>query len=217
VVKGGGPLAATIALVAVAGACAVDDRDVTARPEPIVIDTFEDGTMQPTDARFNRWASTVFNTDIGDRQYRVTSPGHDSDFALMLSWDVTDMPNGVQEYPGALIRTQALGSIDLTRYTTLSFSFRVDQGPYAPLPSINIGITCYELRTEVGIAQIVESGWQTVDLPLQSFVEPTWNFTGIKLADCLSRADEFLFGSTYNLKDGERAAATLLLDDITFR
>ena len=212
-----GWLLPAVVLAVANGGCAVDDRDINVRPEPILIATFEDGTLQPNDARFNRWASTVYNTEIGDRVYRVTSPGRDSGFALELTWDITDPPNGTPDFPGALIRTQALGSIDLTRYTTLSFSFRVDEGPYTPLQSIGIAIHCYERRTEVDIAQPVGSGWQTIDLALADFVEPTWNFTGVERADCLSRADELDVVSGYNLNDGERAAATLLLDDIMFR
>jgi len=212
-----GWLLPAVVLAVANGGCAVDDRDINVRPEPILIATFEDGTLQPNDARFNRWASTIYNTEIGDRVYRVTSPGRDSGFALELTWDVTDTPNGVMEYPGALIRTQALGSIDLTRYTTFSFSFHVVQGPYVPVESIQVSIGCDELRTAVILAQPVGSEWQSVDLPLQAFVEPVWSLTGVDLEDCLSRADQFGFGTTYNLHDGERAAATLLLDDILFR
>ena len=197
--------------------CAVDGRDVATRPEPILVDAFEDGTLVPTDTRFNRWASTVFNTDIGDRQYGVASPGRDSGFAMELSWDVTDHPDGVRDYPGALIRTQALGSIDLTGYQTFSFAFRVAQGSGARLESINIGISCYELGTSFGIAQPVGPDWQTVDLPLQSFVEPVWNLTGSKREDCLSRADEFGFATSYNLEDGAQSAGTLFIDDVMLR
>ena len=77
--------------------------------------------------------------------------------------------------------------------------------PYPPMEALTVD------------AIPVGSEWQSVDLPLQAFVEPVWSLTGVDLEDCLSRADQFGFGTTYNLHDGERAAATLLLDDILFR
>jgi hypothetical protein len=201
-----------------AAACAVDDRVITARPEPIVIDTFEDGSLIPNDPRFNRWGSVVYNTDLATREYRVTEPGFNSAFALTLTWEFSDPPDGIPNYPDALIRTQALGAIDVTAHQSFKFAYRYEAaGACRPLTVMRLNLVCSELTTAFQMLVPIDSTWREADLPFTDFAEPNWAITGASWQDCLSRVDEYQFISSYGLADGECAAGTLWLDDIAIR
>jgi hypothetical protein len=206
------------AALAIAG-CAVDDeRAITARPEPIVIDTFENGSLIPDDPRFNRWGSVVYNTDLATREYRVTGPGFDSAFSLMLTWEFSDPPDGIFNYPDALIRTQALGAIDVTAHESLTFAYRYEAaGACRPLTVLRVSLGCSELVTAFQTLVPIDSTWRVASLPFTDFAEPDWGITGASWQDCLSRVDEYQFISSYGLADGECAAGTLWLDDIAIR
>jgi hypothetical protein len=200
--------------------CGVDERAITARPSPIMIDTFEDDSLIPNDPRFNRWGSVVFGTDLATREYKVTGPGFDSDWSLQLSWEFSDPPDGSPNYPDALIRTQALGSVDLTHYETFSFAQRYQPGTDTSCPALKfmrVSLGCSELGVGFHTILAIASDWTVASLPLAEFAEPTWAFTGTSWQDCLSEIDEIDFVTWYGLADGECASGTLWLDDIVIR
>jgi hypothetical protein len=54
--------ALALGLLAASG-CGFDERVIEVRPDPLIVDTFEDGDVYPTDRRFRKWESALYGTD----------------------------------------------------------------------------------------------------------------------------------------------------------
>jgi hypothetical protein len=207
-----------LAVSAVAACEPVDDRNLTVLPNSIVLDNFEDQTAVPLDPRFTEWEYTVYNTTIHTAQMDIVRPGHDSNWALRLTWTFTDEPNGTVDYPGALERTQIPGSLDLRLFTRFVFSHRYDDaGTCTPVGALTLNVQCREHNSVYQTIVPTSATWQTTSVSLSDFVEAAYQAKGVTWDDCFHVADEISITTQPNLEDGGCSAGALLIDDVSIR
>src|SRR5262249_22089279 len=140
------PVYLLVSVVLLAVACNVDDRNLVARPAPILIDDFEDMDGRPTDPRLGVWEFTTFNAAPESSDALLFQPGFDSNVCMRVDWNVTDTPDGMLNYPGFLAVTRALGAIDLTAYTHINLMHRYQHvDSCVALRFVNVSIGCSEL------------------------------------------------------------------------
>jgi len=223
-----------VACVMSQGGCSIDDRlvkvhDGAVPPNGPVIATFEKGTGQPDDARFEPFQFYAFGESPDSAlNSPIPSPGHNSNFALGLNWRLIDAPNGSRDFPGAGVRTLVNGGIDLSSYSRIVFAQRYDKTPSGippwdagacrPVTGLTVSVGCNEHNTSFEKTVALSTDWTTSTLAFADFAEPSYrSATGTTVEDCLKVADSIIFQISTSLLDGECATGGLLLDDISIR
>jgi len=197
-----------------AAACAVDERTIETRPDPLLVDTFEDGDLYSPDPRFRKWESIAQATGDSTRTYFVTSPGFDSNYCLEDDWQVVDPVDGVNGQAQLLVRIQALASLDLTMFTRFTFARLYRNHPgCAPVSSLRVQFVCYELDSLVLTSVPITGAW--TDDPLVMA-----NVGGSRNASrdaCLRVVDEIDIWAPADVSaDGQCVSGSLLIDDVRF-
>jgi hypothetical protein len=207
-------LALAVCLLAAASGCALDERVIDVRPDPLVIDTFEDMNLMPSDSRFRQWESAVYGTDFGTRTVYVTGPGYASSWCLREDWEIDDPPDGVPTYPGMVLRIQAPGSVDLSGFRTLAFDHRYShEGSCKAHVFFTVSMSCGELNSGVGVARSTATDWTIEKIPMAEFAEFTPDFP---IDHCLKLIDEIDFFFAPGLDDGQCSSGSFFLDDFRF-
>jgi len=194
-----------------AAACGVDERLIDVRPDPLLIDTFEDGDLYSPDPRFRKWEGY---TGDGTRTYYVSSPGFDSDHCLRSDWQYMDPVDGAVGQAQLLVRIQALASLDLTMFTRFTFArlYRNDAG-CALVTSLRVQFVCYELDSMVLTTVPITGDWTDDSLVMASLAETR----GSSREACLRVVDEIDIWAPADLSaDGQCVSGSLLIDDVGF-
>ena len=160
----------------------------------------------------------MYNTPVSTAQMDAVNPGHDSNWALRLTWTFTDVANGTVDYPGALERTQIPGSLDLRLFTRFVFSHRYDDaGTCTPVGNLTVNMACREHNSTYQTYVPTSATWQTASVPLSDFVEGAYQAKGVTWDDCFRVVDEISIAAQPNLPDGSCSAGALLIDDVSIR
>jgi hypothetical protein len=188
---------------------------------PLVIDNFDDLNTQPADTRFRRWEYTLYNTDtdIQTAHFGAYQPGYAGAGCLRFEWRIGDTVDGMVSYPGALIRTQALGSIDVSNLERFTFAYQYQHdGGCEPAGTLSVTLGCSELNASIGVDLfLAPTGWTAVSVPLGELQEASYNAQGIKPADCLKVVDEIDFTNGNPLGDGDCLSGTFMVDEVVIQ
>lgn len=183
------------------------------------LDDFEDSDPYPLDEAFSVWRAYTYSAQYVD--FSIAAPGHESDQAIHLDFEIRDPANGVQDYGLAGLDTNARNlSSDLSAYSTVSFSYRFEAtNPECKSAArMSFGFYCaeYVANFETDLAQ--SPSWQTTQLNLADFHEITYRPpTGIPFTQCLAADTALYFEVVPALSDGECGAGRLSIDTIYFR
>jgi hypothetical protein len=208
------PALAASLLLAAASGCALDERVIEVRPNPLVVDTFEDMNLMPADPRFRRWESAIYGTDFGMRTVYVTGPGYASGGCLREDWEIDDPPDGMRNYPGMVLRIQALGSIDLGGFGYLSFEHLYGhEGSCKSHRSFTISLACNELNSSLSVGRLTVTTWTKEKIPVAELAE---SVPEIPTSECLKVIDEIDMFFNPVLDDGECSSGSFLIDDFGF-
>jgi hypothetical protein len=227
-------MAALSAAVSLCAGCGLDNRDVfdpatatTQGPTPIVVSTFESGTAQPEDPRFDHWQFFAFNPPLPDLpdgafvRSPMDSPGYaGSQYTVKTEWTLIDVADGVPQYPGLGQLCKVIGFIDLTPFSRISFAHRDlhDEGPCKASRTITFELGCSELNTSFEYSVETSPDWTLTEIPFDLLYEPSWKGpTGTARADCLKVMDAIIITFGPQLGDGECGSGSFLMDDIAFR
>jgi len=144
------------------GGCSLDARQLTVHdaggdPLPLVIATFEHGTGNPDDPRFEPFKFYAYGEGPGSALNSPLVSGHNSNFAVGLNWVVFDPVNGHPDYPGVGVRTQISGGIDLSAYSRIVFALKYaaqpagfgfpDASACSPVTALTVSVGCSERHT----------------------------------------------------------------------
>jgi hypothetical protein len=205
-------------LVATLG-CALDERMIAVKPEPIVVGSFENG-LDADDPRFGAWSALPSGADIVLLRSTLE---HDacstSRWCLGLEWEITDPVDGVPSQAGVGNQLTALAPVDLTGYSRLVFDHQyLHQGSCAPANTLSVVLNCKLLGTafEVGVALSSVFTTSSVDFANLTQTGPP-TVQSISAQDCLRAVSALLLQIRVTLADGACAAGHLLLDNVTLR
>src|SRR6185436_6378818 len=96
---GGAVVNAPLALAALtasasASACVIDDRMITATPDPIAVGGFELGTLAADDPRFGTWSAYSYGMDQVSLRSTLAHIECNSIGCLSLDWQLADAADG---------------------------------------------------------------------------------------------------------------------------
>jgi hypothetical protein len=211
-------LALTLPAVASSG-CALDERMIAVKPDPIVLGTFEAGTAAD-DPRFGSWSAYPNGSDLVTMMSSLVHDGcAQSAWCLGLDWQVTDPPDGRTSEAGVVDRVAPLTPIDLSGYARLVFDHQsLHQGPCGVVQTLTLVLACEGLSTAFQTQVSLSSSWTTRSIELASFVEADAPPPkGVARQDCLGAVSAILFQTSVALSDGECASGNLLLDNVSVR
>lgn len=222
-------LARLLASAALLPACFdVSEVDPEAQGE-FVVDDFDEGSGAPA-LPFERWRCVGFNNLDDHEAVKACDFGPDDHGGLAAFGEflLSDPPNGVQEFSGGGLRTDASRPIDLRSFREMAFSARFVNGSM-PVPSgtkyyAELGCSSAPAASDVSIAfyvnisVLLDSTWHRYNIPLQDFGQPSWESARIKggTSVCLGLVDGIRWTVSSNLADGEAGGGTLYLDEVYF-
>lgn len=194
-------------------------------PPAIVIDNFEDGSVQSQDPRFGVWKFYAYNPSgpvLPAGAYEtsnIVSPGFDSNYALNLDWEVVDVMDGMPNYPGVGLGCAPVSYIDLSGYSSILFAQQYSHtGTCEPVLYLTVDFGCSQYDATFSASVLMSAQWTTSTIALSSFSqqqEPPE--TPVAFQDCFKVIDSFNFQAQQNLADGGCASGTLTLDNISIR
>jgi hypothetical protein len=185
------------------------------------IDDFEDSDPFPLDHDFSVWRAYTYNAGAQYVDFSVGGPGHDSDQAIHLDFEIHDPPNGNLDFGLAGLDSAARNlTADLSAYSTVSFSYRFE--PSNPecqgAARMAFGFYCAEQVANFETDVFLSADWQTAQVALASFHEVMWRpATGVPFTECLAKDSALYFEVVPDVNDGECAAGRVSMDTIYFR
>jgi hypothetical protein len=189
-----------------------------------MIDDFNDdvdnSVRQPTDPSFEPWrcfgtnGARVVSCDIAPG---IVGTGR------AIRYDLQDFADGKRDYQGADLITVARDVIDFSRYESITFSVALEQDVAPESTIVEVSLICGALgdvalvvSRRLGILPGV--GFFTYETPLATFRQPGWQWEhGLEALDetsCLTQVDGLSLYVQPEIADGERAAATAVVDEI---
>lgn len=202
------------------GECVTESSE----PDPFVLDDFEDGDNLPSDSRFAVWQHYSYNPP-GRDVYSTPDPSAAiaSNFGMRFEWNVINDPDGVPQYPGAGLRTEAATSaayVDLSALSRVLFAHEYfpNETGCRNIPAFTVAFGCGELGTWFEATVPVSTQWTTATLEFAHFFQQTVGpQVDATVTECLALVDDFHFQVQVELPDGYCSAGTLYLDNISFR
>jgi hypothetical protein len=199
-------------------------------PPALLIDSFENGSSTPDSTLFSPWFYYTYNPPNQPASSSVIPGGFDSNFAIYLSFQLQDFPNGYTDYPGAGLGTHLkTGFRDFSAYTYITFDAKLSldlDGSVAATPYIRVRVTCPMVSSlsvsggfQVSNGVTVGTDWAAYVLPLAEFQEPP-DQTSVAVfnADaCLKMFTGIDFTYDPMLSDGQGISGTLTLDNIVLQ
>jgi hypothetical protein len=201
----------------------------------LLIDDFDRVDLLPADPHFDQWRCGRFKPDTAQNCacWYDEETYHSSPRSIHLAAALQDVPDGVQDFGGAQLYTQANVPEDLSHMSRIAFSAMLVPPPIVTGAALYVELHCSlaqpkgtSLPSQRYLHNAVEytntAGWQSfvIDLTNDRFVEPT-NYKGAGivggLAACLERIDGIHFSVNAQLPDGEPGAVLLYLDDVYFQ
>lgn len=190
----------------------------------ILLGDFENRIAKPQDSRFQNYQYYAYNPNAplpagAFVNSPLVAPGFNSNFALGLNWQVIDVRDMTQSFPGVGVRTKAIGFVDLTGYDRIVFAHQYTHtGACQAIQNITVIIACEELNTSFWHQVPVSPTWTTSSISFSTFAEPTYlPPSGHTLAECLAVANVVIFQGQIDLIDGDCASGSLSLDNIEIR
>jgi hypothetical protein len=207
----------------------VDPGPFVEKPEPLVIDDFNDDVdntvRQPTEPSLFPWRC------YGDQPSRVvrcdTGPGPDGSIGRTMDFEFFDVPNGSRDYQSMTLWTESEVPLDFSPYGTIGFSARFHPAPDWEHPYLDVTITlrCTSLGSDVEIVSAVsialDDAWYDYERSHGTFRQPQWVKDEWQLANrelidpkaCLAQVDGFGIIIGPNLADGAAPVAGQLFVD----
>ena len=199
---------------------AVDDET---RPPPLLIDDFEDGDPRPSAESIEPWRCSTFNPGPGLQPVACgpVAEGYRSDRGYSLWFELSDTPDGVNDFPGAELFAPTSVPVDISPYAELRFSARYDAGDVPPPAAVylQVSISCFdddEDLQSLDNAVPLSVSWLSQRLPLGNFAQPDWQTKTMDAAVCATRVGALSF-NIVGFSDGQAATGTLLVDDVYLR
>jgi hypothetical protein len=222
--------AAALLLSVVAPAC----FDVTVvDPGAVIVDDFDDGDFMPAMLELGSWQCYAFNPPT-NRNYRCDhTDGYLSAYSLFVEFALEDVPDHVDQYPGAGFLSYGEGGalLDLTPYRELVINLKVQSGdPSIPSEArAYVELQCRTVEGENGklpplgyfyLTQgISPTGeWSTNKLSIANFGPPAGTNEHIKggIPACLRAIDGIAIALQSGLKDGRSGRGMFFIDGLSF-
>lgn len=198
----------------------------------LLVDDFETRDLVPTSRLFGSWQCKTFNSIGPDEGVSCSVESSDTGLALAANFLLRDAPDGIQSFPAAAVTAFVVGKpLDLRRYHWLLFDVRVDSGmPPLPAQASTSFVATFGCSTvarrgaanpgePAGVDQsiVIAPHWQSDRLELDNFGQPSEQTNAIVggAPSCLGAVDRFEFSIDVPVQDGESAAGTIHLDNIT--
>ncbi|HKO95079.1 MAG TPA: hypothetical protein VJU61_28185 [Polyangiaceae bacterium] len=180
---------------------------------PVLLDDFEDGDEDPSDARFSTWAPSSSGSPQPTVDSSVEGPGFNSNFSAHLSWNLPGPADASTSDPGVALETLVAGTpLDLSAYTRVVLGHRYEPvGQCTPAEQLRILFGCAQATCMLSIP--VSSTWVPVTLSFTDFSCPE----GLSPATCLAVTNRVALGPLLELQNGECSSGFLHLDSISFR
>ena len=199
---------------------ALDDET---RPPPLLIDDFEDGDPRPSAESIEPWRCSTYNPGPGLQPVACgpAAEGYRSDRGYSLWFELSDSPDGVNDFPVAELFAPTSVPVDISLYAELRFSARYSAGD-VPLPAaayLQVSFSCFdddEDPQSLDNAVPLSTSWQSQRLPLANFAQPDWQTNRMDAAVCAARVSALSFDIA-GFSDGQAATGTLLVDDVYLR
>ena len=221
----------TLAALLLPAACfPVEQVDL---PQSVKIDDFEDGdNLAPFESGFAWWWGSTWATGPMKQPiptYGTSSPGYESDAAFFVIFRLERFP--AADYTEAVLGVDADGTRDVRSFRSLSFVAKFEPGD--PPPPKGTRLEC-EFSCEAAFAEFPDAtpvvmyynrgnskygfeltgDWSSYTLQLADFEEPWWQGSAVQVETCLGLVHTLRFVIRPDLRAGEAAEGTLLIDDI---
>ena len=207
-------------------ACSIDDRAPRTSDAggSIVIDTFEQDVdlqagVRPSDSQFQLWQAYNYNTSSQLPWLNVVSPGYQSNNALEMIWQVTDLLDGGPNYPGAGLRAQPVSYIDISGYSKVVFAQQyLSFGSCQAVQTLSVTFGCNQYNASFVGSVAMSPSWTTSTIDFADFIQSTYPSAAyVAMSDCFKVIDGFNFQAQQNLADGDCASGDLTVDNISIR
>lgn len=190
------------------------------RPSAFLIDDFEDGDARPSSTAFAPWRCQTVDPGPGIQPVACgpVPEGSSSDHGYSLWFALSDTPDGVDDFPVAMLWSPTLVPLDISPYEQLHFSARYEPGDL-PLPDaafLQVSLVCQPTsvgRLSLDNVALLPRTWQRSALPLADFAQPDWQTERIDADRCSAQISELSFDIT-GFADGQAATGTLLVDNV---
>jgi hypothetical protein len=205
---------------------------------PLLIDNFDGVVDLPADHHFDQWRCGAFNSatqpDVQCGYHCVDDNAitHSSPCSMWLHATVAESPGSQVPNAGAQLYTNALVPEDLSSFSAIVFSAKLDDLSTASLPQLYVQLHCSlahlpdastskddtQTLMVTSPGQTPKGSWKTFAIGLHSQFspDPYAKFDGGPRG-CLEHVDSINFSINAQLSGGDTRTFDLYVDDIYFQ
>jgi hypothetical protein len=196
----------------------VDGHATATKPDPLLIDDFDDGDRQPALSSLEPWRCFGLNGTVQNVRSDAEQKGAHSTAGRAITYDLVDVSDGQKDYQAGVLQTKASVPLDLTGYERFVFWAALDAE--ATPDSLPVRITLY--CDDLGDGALLQSPDRSVPAgvpfrPYSSliadFYHPDWVTTDYDVPACLARVSAVGLYLQPEMLDGHRASGRLTVDD----